>query len=52
MVFLNKGMEKSLLKVEPINLREFSDKNGYVDDKPYGGGGWNDSASTTFNKCY
>ena len=35
---LNKGIEKSLLKVESINLREFSDKNGYVDDKPYGGG--------------
>lgn len=35
---LNKGLEKSLLKVEAINLRDFSDKNGYVDDKPYGGG--------------
>ena len=35
---LNKGLEKSLLKVETINLRDFSDKNGYVDDKPYGGG--------------
>jgi len=35
---LKRGLEKSLLKVESINLREFSDKNGYVDDKPYGGG--------------
>lgn len=35
---LKKGLEKSLLKVEAINLRDFSDKNGYVDDKPYGGG--------------
>ena len=35
---LSKGLEKSLLKVETINLREFSDKNDYVDDKPYGGG--------------
>ena len=35
---LKKGQEKSLINIEAINLRDFSDKNGYVDDKPYGGG--------------
>ena len=35
---LKKGQDKSLIKIEAINLRDFSDKNGYVDDKPYGGG--------------
>ena len=35
---LKKGQDKSLINIEAINLRDFSDKNGYVDDKPYGGG--------------
>ena len=35
---LKRGQEKSLINIESINLRDFSDKNGYVDDKPYGGG--------------
>lgn len=35
---LKKGQDKSLVNIEAINLRDFSDKNGYVDDKPYGGG--------------
>ena len=35
---LKKGHDKSLINIEAINLRDFSDKNGYVDDKPYGGG--------------
>ena len=35
---LKKGQDKSLINIETINLRDFSDKNGYVDDKPYGGG--------------
>ena len=35
---LKKGRDKSLVNIEAINLRDFSDKNGYVDDKPYGGG--------------
>ena len=35
---LKKGQNKSLINIEAINLRDFSDKNGYVDDKPYGGG--------------
>ena len=35
---LKKGQDKSLVNIEAINLRDFSDKNGFVDDKPYGGG--------------
>ena len=35
---LKRGQERSLINIESINLRDFSDKNGYVDDKPYGGG--------------
>ena len=35
---LKRGQDKSLINIESINLRDFSDKNGYVDDKPYGGG--------------
>ena len=35
---LKKGQDRSLINIEAINLRDFSDKNGYVDDKPYGGG--------------
>tara|TARA_B110000305_G_scaffold231193_1_gene284361 strand:- start:21 stop:719 length:699 start_codon:yes stop_codon:yes gene_type:complete len=35
---LKRGQDKSLISIETINLRDFSDKNGYVDDKPYGGG--------------
>ena len=35
---LKRGQEKALINIESINLRDFSDKNGYVDDKPYGGG--------------
>ena len=35
---LKRGQEKSLINIKSINLRDFSDKNGYVDDKPYGGG--------------
>ena len=35
---LKKGQDKSLINIEAVNLRDFSDKNGYVDDKPYGGG--------------
>ena len=35
---LKRGQEKSLINIESINLRDFSDKKGYVDDKPYGGG--------------
>lgn len=35
---LQKGQDKSLINIKTINLRDFSDKNGYVDDKPYGGG--------------
>ena len=35
---LKRGQDKSLINIETINLRDFSDKNGYVDDKPYGGG--------------
>ena len=42
--YIQKGMiriaqEKKLIKVNPINLRDFAiDKRGTVDDKPYGGG--------------
>ena len=32
------GQNKSLINIESIDLRKFSDKNGYIDDKPYGGG--------------
>ena len=35
---LKRGQEKALINIESINLRDFSDKNGYVEDKPYGGG--------------
>lgn len=35
---LKRGQDKSLINIKSINLRDFSDKNGYVDDKPYGGG--------------
>ena len=35
---LKKGQDKSLINIEAVNLRDFSNKNGYVDDKPYGGG--------------
>ena len=35
---LKRGQEKALINIKSINLRDFSDKNGYVDDKPYGGG--------------
>jgi len=42
--YLNHGMmriaqEKKIIKVKPINLRDFCvDKHGTVDEKPYGGG--------------
>lgn len=35
---LKNGQNKSLINIESIDLRKFSDKNGYIDDKPYGGG--------------
>jgi tRNA (guanine37-N1)-methyltransferase len=35
---LKKGIDKSLIKITSIDLRDYSDKNGYIDDKPYGGG--------------
>lgn len=35
---LKKGVDKSLVKITSIDLRDYSDKNGYIDDKPYGGG--------------
>jgi tRNA (guanine37-N1)-methyltransferase len=35
---VQKGQDKSLIKIKTINLRDYSDNNGYVDDKPYGGG--------------
>ena len=35
---LKNGQNKSLINIESIDLRNFSDKNGYIDDKPYGGG--------------
>jgi len=42
--YINKGMiriaqEEKIIKINPINLRDFaSDKHGTVDDRPFGGG--------------
>jgi tRNA (guanine37-N1)-methyltransferase len=35
---LKKGQEKFLVKIHTLDLRDFSDSNGHIDDKPYGGG--------------
>ena len=35
---LQKSQDKDLLKINMINLRDFSKNKGQIDDKPYGGG--------------
>ena len=35
---LKRSQDKDLLKINMINLRDFSKNKGQIDDKPYGGG--------------
>ncbi|MBH32174.1 MAG: tRNA (guanosine(37)-N1)-methyltransferase TrmD [Pseudomonadota bacterium] len=35
---ISRAIEKSLVTIHSVNIRDYSDKSGHIDDKPYGGG--------------